>query len=222
MPAIATLTDVRKRYGAQEVLRGVSLSVETGELLALCGRSGSGKSTLLNILGGLDRRFDGKAEVLGLDLAALGDEELARFRGQQVGFVFQSFNLLDHLSVKENVALPAFFRRGARVDAKEAAGRAVDALSRVGVIDHANKRPGELSGGQKQRVAIARALYAEPSLLVADEPTGNLDTDTGRDIIALFGTLNAAGLTIVVVTHEDRVSHACTRVLKLEDGQLIS
>jgi putative ABC transport system ATP-binding protein len=222
---LAKLSDVRKRYGAQEVLRGVSLTVDKGELLALCGRSGSGKSTLLHILGGLDRRFGGKAEVLGKDLVALDDRELARFRGEQVGFVFQSFNLLDHLSVKENVALPAFFRHGRRdkaMEPKEAQARAVDALSRVGVIDHANKRPGELSGGQKQRVAIARALFAEPSLLVADEPTGNLDTDTGRDIIALFQTLNQAGLTIVVVTHEDRVSQACGRVLKLEDGRLVA
>jgi putative ABC transport system ATP-binding protein len=222
MPPLATLSDIHKRYGAQEVLRGVSLDVEQGELLALCGRSGSGKSTLLHILGGLDRRFDGKAEVLGHDLGKLDDGALARFRGEQVGFVFQSFNLLDHLSVKENVALPAFFRRGATIDPKQAQSRAVDALSRVGVIDHANKRPGELSGGQKQRVAIARALFSEPKLLVADEPTGNLDTDTGRDIIGLFQTLNEAGLTIVVVTHEDRVSQACGRVIKLEDGRLVS
>jgi putative ABC transport system ATP-binding protein len=222
MAPLATLRDIHKRFGAQEVLRGVSLEVGQGELLALCGRSGSGKSTLLHILGGLDRRFDGKAEVLGQDLGALDDQALARFRGEQVGFVFQSFNLLDHLSVKENVALPAFFRRGATIEPKEAQSRAVDALSRVGVVDHANKRPGELSGGQKQRVAIARALFAEPKLLVADEPTGNLDTDTGRDIIGLFQTLNTAGLTIVVVTHEDRVSQACGRVIKLEDGRLLA
>jgi putative ABC transport system ATP-binding protein len=219
---IARLTDVHKRYGVQEVLRGVSLTVDDGELLALCGRSGSGKSTILNVLGGLDRKFSGKAEVLGRDLGALDDQALARFRGESVGFVFQGFNLLEHLSVKENVALPAWFRHGAALPQREVDSRAVDALSRVGVIEHANKRPGELSGGQKQRVAIARALFAEPRLLVADEPTGNLDTDTGRDVIALFERLNRDGLTIVVVTHEERVSQACTRVLRLEDGKLVS
>ncbi len=214
---MARLEGVEKRFGVQPVLRGVSLCVEPGELVALVGRSGSGKSTLLHILGGLDRRFSGRAEVLGHDLQALDDARLSRFRNTEVGFVFQSFNLLDHLSVTENVALPAYFGDGPSAESRR---RAHDALGRVGVMELANKRPAELSGGQKQRVAIARALYASPKLLLADEPTGNLDSETGAEIIRLFKELNAAGLTMLLVTHEERVSQAASRVLKLDDGRL--
>jgi putative ABC transport system ATP-binding protein len=216
---LARLADIRKRYGTQEVLRGVSLSVAEGELVALIGRSGSGKSTLLHVMGGLDRRFEGRAEVLGSDLAALDDKRLARFRSTEVGFVFQAFNLLDHLTVVENVTLPAYFADG---PSPEATRRALDSLGRVGVAELAGKRPGELSGGQKQRVAIARALYASPKLLLADEPTGNLDSETGREIIELFRTLNREGLTMLIVTHEERVSQAAGRVLRLDDGKLVS
>jgi putative ABC transport system ATP-binding protein len=216
---IARVAQIEKRYGAQAVLSGVSLTVEDGELLALVGRSGSGKSTLLNILGGLDRRYTGRAEVLGHDLATLDDAALARFRNREVGFVFQSFNLLDHLSVLENVMLPAYFGSGPLVDGS-AAEQARAALERVGIPEKAARRPTELSGGQKQRVAIARALYGGPRLLLADEPTGNLDSETGRQIIELFGALNRDGLTAVIVTHEERVSRAASRVLCLEDGRL--
>ena len=215
---LARLADVEKRYARDAVLRGISLTVEPGEVLALVGRSGSGKSTLLSILGGLDRRYAGRAEVLGHDLASLDDGALARFRNREVGFVFQSFNLLDHLSVRENVALPSYFGDGPSDAADK---RALEALDRVGVVDFASKRPGELSGGQKQRVAIARALFARPKLLLADEPTGNLDSDTGQAIIELFQTLNRDGLTLLVVTHEDRVSRAASRVLRLDDGRLV-
>jgi putative ABC transport system ATP-binding protein len=218
MAALASLTDVRKRYGKDEVLRGITLTVEQGEWLALVGRSGSGKSTLLHVLSGLDRAYDGRVEVLGHDLGKLDDRALSRFRGETVGFVFQSFHLLDHLSVKENVALPAYF--AANGPSSAAHSRAVDALARVGMVDHANKRPGELSGGQKQRVAIARALFGEPKLLAADEPTGNLDGETGAQLIELLHALHKGGLTIVVVTHEERVSQAAGRVLRLEDGRL--
>jgi putative ABC transport system ATP-binding protein len=219
MAAVAQLDGIGKRYGTQEVLRQVSLTVEAGELLALVGRSGSGKSTLLHVMGGLDRRFSGRAQVLGRDLGALDDRQLARFRNAEVGFVFQAFNLLDHLTVAENVWLPAYFSDGAMAR-REAERRAGEALERVGVGGFAHKRPGELSGGQKQRVAIARALWAAPKLLLADEPTGNLDSETGREIIALFQALNAEGLTLVIVTHEDRVSQAARRVIRLEDGRL--
>jgi putative ABC transport system ATP-binding protein len=218
MTALASLTGVKKRYGKDEVLRGISLTVAEGEWLALVGRSGSGKSTLLHVLSGLDRAYEGRVEVCGRDLGTLDDRALSRFRGETVGFVFQSFHLLDHLSVKENVALPAYFAAAGPDGA--AGSRAVDALARVGMVDHANKRPGELSGGQKQRVAIARALFGQPKLLAADEPTGNLDGETGAQLIELLHELHGGGLTIVVVTHEERVSQAAGRVLRLEDGRL--
>ena len=213
------LEGVQKSYGAQPVLRDVSLSVEPGELLSLVGRSGSGKSTLLHIMGGLDRRYAGKASVLGHDLHALDDRRLARFRNREVGFVFQAFNLLDHLTARENVKLPAYFTDA---DAAGADERAVAALERVGIGDKAESRPSALSGGQKQRVAIARALYHTPKLLLCDEPTGNLDSETGAQIIELFRALNKDGLTLVIVTHEERVSSVASRVLRLVDGKLLS
>ena len=213
------LDSVGKSYGAQPVLRDVSLSVADGELLSLVGRSGSGKSTLLHIMGGLDRRYSGKASVLGHDLHALDDRQLARFRNREVGFVFQAFNLLDHLTARQNVALPSYF---ADSDVADADRRAVDALARVGIGDKAESRPSALSGGQKQRVAIARALFHTPKLLLCDEPTGNLDSDTGAQIIELFRALNKEGLTLVIVTHEERVSSVASRVLRLEDGALKS
>jgi putative ABC transport system ATP-binding protein len=216
---VIRLEGVEKRYGTQPVLRGVSLAVEPGELLSLIGRSGSGKSTLLHIIGGLDRRYAGGASVLGHDLRALDDAELARFRNREVGFVFQAFNLLDHLTARENVKLPCYFADGPSADADR---RADEALARVGIGDKADARPSELSGGQKQRVAIARALYHEPKLLLCDEPTGNLDSDTGQQIIELFRALNKGGLTLVIVTHEERVSSVASRVLRLEDGRLVA
>ena len=214
---IARLDHVDKSYGDQPVLRDVSLTVEAGELLSLVGRSGSGKSTLLHLVGGLDRRYRGTVEVLGHDLGKLDDRARARLRNAEIGFVFQSFNLLDHLSVRENVALPAHFSPSL----KESRSRALEALSRVGMAERAEARPGELSGGQKQRVAIARALFSQPKLLLADEPTGNLDSDTGQQIIELFQKLNGEGLTLIVVTHEERVSKAARRVLKLDDGKMV-
>jgi putative ABC transport system ATP-binding protein len=216
---VIRLDSVGKSYGAQPVLRDVSLSVADGELLSLVGRSGSGKSTLLHIMGGLDRRYTGQASVLGHDLHALDDKRLARFRNREVGFVFQAFNLLDHLTARENVKLPAYF---SDADTPDADRRAVDALARVGIGDKAESRPSALSGGQKQRVAIARALYHTPKLLLCDEPTGNLDSDTGAQIIELFRALNKEGLTLVIVTHEERVSSVASRVLRLEDGALVS
>jgi putative ABC transport system ATP-binding protein len=216
---VIRLDSVGKSYGAQPVLRDVSLSVASGELLSLVGRSGSGKSTLLHIMGGLDRRYSGKANVLGHDLHALDDGKLARFRNREVGFVFQAFNLLDHLTARENVKLPAYFTDGDNAGADE---RAVAALARVGIGEKAEARPSALSGGQKQRVAIARALYHAPKLLLCDEPTGNLDSDTGAQIIELFRALNKDGLTLVIVTHEERVSSVASRVLRLVDGRLES
>ena len=201
---------------AQELLRGVDLTVQRGEFVAVEGQSGSGKSTLLHLLGGLDREFDGTAHVLGCDLRAVTDAELAALRHTQIGFVFQSFNLLPSLSALENVLLPDFFGDGV----PDAQRRAKEALDRVGLADKANARPAALSGGERQRVAIARGLLARPPLLLADEPTGNLDARTGEGVIDLFRQLHRDGMTLLIVTHEARVSHAANRVLVLREGVL--
>jgi len=217
--AVVSLESIEKSYGREPVLRGISLEVAAGEMVSLIGRSGSGKSTLLHVIGGLDRRYRGRARVLGEDLATLSDAQLSLFRNQRVGFVFQQFHLLAHLRCVENVMLPWYFERG--VGADLAQRRAREALDRVGIADQGDKLPGELSGGQKQRVAIARALYHRPSLLLADEPTGNLDSETGQHIIELFADLNRDGLTEIIVTHEDRVSRAARRVVRLADGRVV-
>jgi ABC-type lipoprotein export system ATPase subunit len=201
------------------VLRGVDLSIDPGELIAIVGTSGSGKSTLLNLIGGLDRGFTGKVTVAGQEIALLSDGELSHLRNEKVGFVFQQFNLLEHLSCLENVAMPAIFARRSVPDAHERAQRALD---RVGIGERSRDLPQNLSGGQKQRVAIARALFSQPPLLLCDEPTGNLDSKTGQQIIELFVELNRAdGITLVIVTHESRVSAAAHRVIRLEDGRFV-
>jgi putative ABC transport system ATP-binding protein len=215
------LSGVRKSYGhgkgRQEVLRGVALAVEAGEMVALVGQSGSGKSTLLNIIGGLDRPDAGEVHVAGADLVRLDDRKLSRLRNERIGFVFQAFHLLDHLSCIENVAMPAAFSAAGGLGEE----RAREALGRVGLKDYAYRRPTELSGGQKQRVAIARALFNRPSLLLCDEPTGNLDTQTGREVISFFQELNQKdGTTLLLVTHEERVSEAASRVIRIVDGQI--
>jgi putative ABC transport system ATP-binding protein len=217
------LRDVTKSYGSgaakTPVLRGVSLDVERGEVVALIGQSGSGKSTLLNIIGGLDKADGGGVEVLGVDYTKARDTDLARLRNRDIGFVFQAFNLLDHLTCLGNVVLPATFSEGGE-DASER-GRA--ALASVGLADLADRRPSELSGGQKQRVAIARAMFNRPSLLLCDEPTGNLDSDTGREIIEFFAKLNEEqGMTLLIVTHEERVSSAAQRVIRIADGNIVN
>ena len=198
--------------GSLRVLDGVDLDVKSGELVAVMGRSGSGKSTLLHILGGLDSAYAGDVTVAGTKLQGLDDRGLARFRNSTVGFVFQSFHLVPGLNALDNVALPSFF--GAE------GGDARGALERVGLGAKAGRQPSQLSGGERQRVAIARALYTKPKVLFCDEPTGNLDAATGGEIIELFKSLNAEGLTILAVTHEERVSTAAGRVLKLEGGKL--
>jgi len=218
---VIKLTDIRKAYGQgrarQEVLRGVSLEVDRGDFVALVGQSGSGKSTLLNIVGGLDTADSGRVVVEGNDYAQMSDEAQARLRNERIGFIFQSFHLLDHLSVAENVSMPSFFAAGAAdVDA-----RARRALDRVGLATFADRHPNALSGGQKQRVAIARALFNSPHILLCDEPTGNLDSETGRGVIELFQELNREGLTLLIVTHEERVSQAARRVVRIADGLLL-
>jgi len=216
--AVVQLHGVRRSYGDKPVLSDVTLEVGAGEFLGIVGKSGSGKSTLLNVVGGLDRAYHGTVRVCGQDLGALSDTRLSRFRNRRVGFVFQSFGLLDHLSALDNVMLPAHFGSGEG----DIERRARDALFRVGLLDRANDLPPRLSGGQKQRVAIARALFSAPDVLLADEPTGNLDRSTGQDVVDLFSSLNRERrVTLIVVTHEERVSVAAGRVLRLEDGRLL-
>jgi putative ABC transport system ATP-binding protein len=218
------LRDVTKAYGTgaakAQVLRGVSFDIDKGELIALVGQSGSGKSTLLNIIGGLDKPDAGEVEVMGLDTQKANDATLADLRNRKMGFVFQAFNLLDHLNVLQNVTLPASFSHHAKHDEIDDRGR--EALRKVGLSDFAHRKPGEMSGGQKQRVAIARALFGSPELLLCDEPTGNLDSDTGREVIDFFRELNAKdGVTLLIVTHERRISSVAKRVIAMRDGMLV-
>ena len=219
---VVRLRDVTKSYGAgaarTQVLRGVSLDIEEGELVALVGQSGSGKSTLLNIIGGLDQPDGGEVEVLGVDTVAAGDGKRAQLRNRSIGFIFQAFNLMDHLTCLGNVTIPAAFAR----DARDVEHRGREALRRVGLSDFAGRYPSELSGGQKQRVAIARALFGAPTLLLCDEPTGNLDSETGKEVIDFFRELNVKDkVTLLIVTHERRISSVAQRVIAMRDGQIV-
>jgi putative ABC transport system ATP-binding protein len=220
---VVRVRDVTKSYGVgsakTQVLRGVNLDVQAGELVALVGQSGSGKSTLLNIIGGLDMPDTGEVEVLGMDTLKAGDHKRAKLRNQSIGFVFQAFNLLDHLNVLDNVTIPAEFAKQPKRDVDE---RGREALRRVNLSDFAHRHPGELSGGQKQRVAIARALFGSPKILLCDEPTGNLDSETGKGVIDFFRELNEKdGVTLVIVTHERRVSSVAKRVIAMRDGNIV-
>jgi putative ABC transport system ATP-binding protein len=203
-----------------DALRGVDLTIERGEFVALVGPSGSGKSTVLNLIGGLDRPTGGQVWIDGVELSASDERTLTRHRRQHVGFVFQTFNLLPRLTAKENVALPLMF---SGVPRRERLERAKDLLKRVGLGERLNHRPGQLSGGEQQRVAIARALVGRPALLLADEPTGNLDTTTGTGIMALLKELNEEGdLTLLVVTHDPEVAAFADRIVTLRDGTVES
>lgn len=202
------------------VLDGVDLSVERGELVAIVGVSGSGKSTLLYLTGGLDADFQGEVTVAGHSLHSLSSNARARFRNESVGFVFQSFNLIRSMSALDNVCLPAFFRTGLGLAPGGVREAGLTALERVGLGQKAHKRPAQLSGGERQRVAIARAIFAKPRVLLADEPTGNLDGKTAAGIVELFQELAANGITVVIATHEERVSRIAGRILRLEDGRL--
>jgi putative ABC transport system ATP-binding protein len=199
------------------VLDGLSLDVADGDFVAVVGPSGSGKSTLLHLLGGLDVHYQGEVEVAGVRLAGLKDKALAHFRNQHVGFVFQSFHLIPNLSAVENVLMPSHFGP-ANPDARK---RAEALLDRVGLLAKRDRSPVRLSGGERQRVAIARALFTGPRLLLCDEPTGNLDAATGAGVISLFQELHREGLTLLAVTHEDRMSSAARRVLRLKEGRLV-
>jgi ABC-type lipoprotein export system ATPase subunit len=218
------LRDVRKTYDLGEVqvhaLAGVSLSIEQGEYVALVGPSGSGKSTLMNMLGCLDRPTSGKYLLAGEDVSDLSKDELARTRNKRIGFVFQSFNLLARTPAVENVEMPLLYAKG--VTARERRRRAVQMLGKVGLADRLDHHPGQLSGGQQQRVAIARALVNDPAILMADEPTGNLDTRTSRDVIRLVRELNEqGGITVILVTHDQDVAANARRTVVLRDGQVV-
>jgi putative ABC transport system ATP-binding protein len=214
-----TLQDISKVYpmGKREltVLRGITLDIEQGELVAIIGPSGSGKSTLLNLIGCLDKPTYGKYYLEGRELSRLSSGELAGIRGKKLGFVFQTFNLLPRLSALANVELGMRYAGG--VDRQ----RVIGALTKVGLFDRANHRPTELSGGEQQRVAIARALVKNPPLILADEPTGNLDSRSGEEIISILTSLHAEhGTTLVMVTHDTNIAHHCQRIVHLKDGQV--
>ena len=219
MTAILSLTDIWKTYatGALEVhaLRGITLTVHQGEYVALMGPSGSGKSTLMHILGCLDVPSSGTYDLTGTDVSQMSETELAQVRNRQIGFVFQGFNLLPSMTAARNVELPLIY---AGVGRDERRVRAVAALDKVGLADRVDHKPGEMSGGQQQRVAVARALVTDPALLLADEPTGNLDSRSTADVLALFADLHSAGRTIVTITHEHDVAAAAQRTVRIRDG----
>ncbi len=221
-PPAIDLRDVTKTYhlGSLEVpaLRGVSFTVERGEYIAIMGPSGSGKSTLMNLIGCLDRVTGGTYVLDGIDVANLDDNQLAEIRLRKIGFVFQGFNLLARTDALKNVCLPLFY---AGVPAAERRRKALAALAEVGLEDRAHHKPTELSGGQQQRAAIARALVNDPTVLLADEPTGNLDSKTSEDVLALFARLHESGRTMVMVTHDAEVARHAGRIVRVRDGLLV-
>jgi putative ABC transport system ATP-binding protein len=223
MAMLIEIQDVHKVYDMGEdkvrALDGVSLTIEEGEYVAIMGPSGSGKSTLMNLVGCLDTPTAGSYKLKGTEVAGMTDDELAAIRNSQIGFIFQTFNLLPRSDAVQNVELPLVY---AGVPRRERRERAQEALKSVGLGDRMHHRPNEMSGGQRQRVAVARALVNRPSILMADEPTGNLDSKTGDEIMALMDQLHAQGRTIILVTHEEELAVRAARVVRLRDGRILS
>ena len=221
---IIDLENIKKVYQTGEVevhaIRNVSLRVERGEFVAIMGASGSGKSTMMNTIGCLDRPTEGRYRLDGIDVSGLKRDQLAEIRNKKIGFVFQGFNLLARTSALENVELPMFYCRPA-ISAKDQRDRAMAALELVGLGDRAHHHPSQLSGGQQQRVAIARALAIRPALLLADEPTGNLDSRTSIEVMGVFQELNSKGITIVMVTHELDIASYTKRIVVMRDGRIV-
>ena len=220
---IINVKDIKKSYkvGTQQVnaLRGINLSVEKGEFISIMGPSGSGKTTLMNIIGCLDTPSSGEYELNGSLVSKLEDDELARIRNKEIGFVFQSFNLLARNSVLDNVMLPLKY---AGFNKSEAVKKSNEVIDKVGLTDRLAHTPAELSGGQQQRVAIARALVNKPSIIFADEPTGNLDSKTGKEVMTIFKELNASGQTIILITHEESIANQSNRIITIKDGLIKS
>lgn len=223
MQGIIHLEEIKKNYylGKQviEVLKGISLDIFKGEYVALMGPSGSGKSTLMNIIGCLDSPTAGRYVLNGKDVSQMSDNDLAEVRNQEIGFVFQQFNLLPRLTAAENVALPLVY---AGLSKKQRMEKALAVLDQVSLADRSHHKPNEMSGGQNQRVAIARALVNDPSIILADEPTGNLDTKTSYEIMEIFEKIHAAGNTVVLVTHEEDIAKHAHRIIRLRDGVIES
>lgn len=221
MTTLISVEQLTKSYGAgdnqQTVLRGIDLEVKEGEFVAILGPSGSGKSTLMNILGCLDGYSSGRYRFGNEDVTGLSETELSLFRNERIGFIFQQFNLLPRLSARENVELPLIYQRSSKAERQE---RTRQMLTRVGLSDKLDHLPNQLSGGQQQRVAIARALVTNPSLLLADEPTGALDQTNGRQIMALFHELHAEGKTIIMITHDIDIAKEATRIVHVRDGKI--
>jgi putative ABC transport system ATP-binding protein len=217
--SVISLKNIVKTYpmagGELRILQGINLDIQKGEMVAIMGPSGSGKTTLLNILGCLDRPTSGSYLLDGIEVSTLNRHELARVRGQKIGFIFQTFNLLSYMSALQNVELGLKYAR------QHDYAPAREALSRVGLADRVKHKPMELSGGERQRVAIARALVKNPPLILADEPTGNLDSRSGTEIMSLINKLNKEGITLIIVTHDPRISEYCRRVIHIMDGAII-
>ena len=220
---IASLRGLQKTYFKPDgsvlvdALRGIDLDIPKGQYLAIMGASGSGKSTLMNLLGCLDTPTSGSYMLEGIDVATLPDEELSSIRGRKIGFVFQAFNLISELDIVENVCVPLLYQGIPRSVRRK---RALEALDQVGLGDRITHRPRELSGGQQQRVAVARALVTKPAIVLADEPTGNLDSTTERSLLNLFDELHDDGMTMIIVTHEPTLAERCERIIRLKDGSI--